>query len=116
MNTFRYFLFFLLFLSSCSYRTGDLTLVAPGLVNLENTDLTKSTVMKNVVGRSTRVYILGIPLGLPSLEEAVEEALEKGGGDLLTDVSIYDRVTWTIFIIGQYGIEVRGDVVKTRSN
>jgi hypothetical protein len=50
----------------------------------------------------------------PTLEEAVEEALHRGNGDLLVDVEV-DRLFFAIpLFYAQEGWRVRGDVVRTR--
>lgn len=50
----------------------------------------------------------------PLLEQAVEEALRRGDGDLLLDVEV-DRIFFAIpLIYAQEGWRVRGDVVRTR--
>lgn len=51
----------------------------------------------------------------PTVEEAVEEALRRGNGDLLLDVEV-DRIFFAIpFVYGQEGWRVRGDVVRSRA-
>jgi hypothetical protein len=51
----------------------------------------------------------------PTLEEAVEEALRRGNGDLLLDVEV-DRIFFAVpLLYGQEGWRVRGDVVRSRA-
>jgi hypothetical protein len=51
----------------------------------------------------------------PTLEDAIEEALRRGRGDLLVDVEV-DRLFFAFpLLYGQEGWRVRGDVVRTRS-
>jgi hypothetical protein len=40
----------------------------------------------SVTGRSCRWWALGVPLGLPRIEEAVHDALDEHGGTMLRDV------------------------------
>ena len=40
------------------------------------------------VGRACRWWVLGVPLGLPQIEEAMNDALARGHGRLLRDVTI----------------------------
>ena len=50
----------------------------------------------------------------PSLAEAVDEALERGNGQVLTNASAR-RVAWYVpLVYGEYGWEVRGDVLRLR--
>lgn len=52
----------------------------------------------------------------PTLEEAVDEALRRGNGDLLLDVEV-DRIFFAIpLLYGQEGWRVRGDVVRSREH
>jgi hypothetical protein len=50
----------------------------------------------------------------PSLSEAVDEALERGNGQVLTNASAR-RIAWYVpLVYGEYGWEVRGDVLRLR--
>lgn len=50
----------------------------------------------------------------PTLQEAVEQALRRGNGDLLLDVEV-DRIFFAVpLLYGQEGWRVRGDVVRSR--
>jgi hypothetical protein len=109
------FLITVLMSIGCSQRLADLTVVSPNNVSLSELDLDKHISKKNVIGRAVKPSILLVPLGTPTLEEAVEDALRKGDGDLMTDVSIYDK-SWSAIIFGQYILEVQGNVIKTRNN
>jgi hypothetical protein len=101
-------------LTGCSQRMADLTLISPHNVNLNGVNLDKLPGTKDVVGRSETYLILGlIPLGLPSLEDAVDDALRRGNGDLMTDVTV-SRTAWYALAVSNVGIEVRGNVVRTR--
>ena len=69
-----------------------------------------------VVGRSARHRLLLI---LPvssraNLEVAIDRALDKGGGDYMTD-AVVKRYWWCIpFIYTQSGWQVQGKVVNSR--
>ena len=58
------------------------------------------------------MYKRQIPLGQPKIKEAVNDALQKGNGDLIVDASLYKKYWW--FLIGQQSIQIKGTVVKTR--
>jgi hypothetical protein len=50
----------------------------------------------------------------PTLQDAVEGALRRGGGNLLVDATVERWWVWVPFLYGQEGWRVRGDVVRTR--
>jgi hypothetical protein len=100
-------------MSGCATRIGDMTLISSKTVNLDKIDIDKCPQTKNVVGRDTRFWFLFIPFGVPHLKDAVDDALAKGNGDLMTDAAFYSTGWW--FLIGQSGLEVRGTVVQTRA-
>jgi len=103
----------LLFTFGCSIRLADLTMISTKNVTLDKVDLDSLPQTKGVVGKDEKFVFLGIPLGLPHLEEAVDDALEKGNGDILIDSVLYTK-HWDIWIIGQNILEVKGTVVKSR--
>ncbi|MCD8298982.1 MAG: hypothetical protein LUD39_04410 [Opitutae bacterium] len=82
-------------------------------VELENVDIDRAPQRKMIVGESSRFVLLFIPFGTPTLKEAVEDALNKGDGDLIVDAGVY-QTSWTAILFGKVGIEIRGTVVKTR--
>jgi len=107
-------LLIVLFLGSgCSTRVADLTLVSTKNIDLSNTtiDLKKG---KRTKGEDC-VFVFLFPFGLPNLEEAIDDALEKAHGNVMVDqVSYYKNKS---FLIGQSCIEVEGTVLniaKTR--
>lgn len=114
MKLLRYFMiiFLVLFLSSCAVRQADLTAISTRNVKLDGVDL-NSLPAKRVEGKDSNFVFLFIPFGFPQLEDAVDDALDKGEGDLMLDAVIYTRSWW--FLIGQDIIEVKGTVVNTHS-
>jgi len=101
--------------SGCSRRIADMTLMTTRIVSLDRVDLDKLPTKRRVVGEASRWWVLFIPLGLhPTLKEAVDDALNKGGGDIMTDAVV--RVSgWTAILFTVETIEVEGEVVKTRN-
>lgn len=65
-----------------------------------------------MVPEMSSLVFLFIPFGQPTLKEALNDALEKGGGDLMINASVYVRQWW--FLIGRSGIRIKGDVVNTK--
>lgn len=114
-SPFRFVLGLVLVISlfGCSVRVGDLTMISSKSVDLEMVDLDAVPQVSGVSGKDTKFIFLFIPLGSPQLEQAIDEALRKGGGDLMTDVAIYQDFWWAL-LFGQTTIRVEGTVAKTR--
>jgi len=102
-----------LLLTGCTYRLADMTVLSTRNVTLNKVDLDTLPQVRGIKGIDSKFTFLFIPLGFPHLENAVDDALEKGGGDVMTDVTIQTEV-WTMLIFGQNSISVKGNVVKTR--
>ena len=100
---------------ACTIHHGDFTVLSNKLIRTADFDLSKADRKPNVVGRDVAHIILFIPTkGQVTLEEAVDDALSKGGGDVMTDVKVSSWFWYIPYIYGQTGWEVSGDVVKTR--
>jgi hypothetical protein len=81
---------------------------------LSNFDLDKAD-RKQASGEDVQPFFLGIPLaGQPSLKQALDQALDQGGGDVMTDVRV-KYWNWNIILYGEQGWSVNGTVVKTRN-
>ena len=94
-----------LFFSGCSTRLGDFTIVSTK--NYE-----RSLEYRNVgrmEGKDKALWILGIPTGSPTIEDAVDDAIEAGGGVYLTN-AVIRYSAWTAILVGQFGYTVEGDV------
>jgi hypothetical protein len=98
--------------TGCRTRLGDMSVVSTRHANLENIDLSTLPEARTAVGKSSRPVFLLIPLGFPNLEDAIDEALEQGEGDLMIDAVIYAEGWW--FLVGQNGIVVEGKVLNNR--
>ena len=87
--------------AGCSVRVADLT-----LVSTKNIDLSQARLDvregKRFTGEDCRFF------GLPNLEEAIDEALEKGRGNILVDQVTYQKIKFL-----QSCIEVEGTVLST---
>jgi len=97
----------------CSTRMASWTAISTRNVQLDKVDLDKLPATRNVSGRDMRWMVLVVPLGVPRIEGAVEDALEKADGDLMLDAVLYSEGWY--FLIGRFGWRVQGTVVKTRS-
>jgi hypothetical protein len=99
--------------SGCAIRTGDMTLISTRVVSLDKVDLDKLPTTHRVTGEDWKWNVLFIPLGFPHIKDAVDDALNKGNGDLMTD-AVFRQTGWSLILFGQNGLIVEGDVVKTR--
>lgn|GEM_PF-1751414 len=75
-----------------------------------------ATVVRDVEVRALTHVLLWIPTdGQPrTLESALDEALDRGRGDVLVNATV-ERVAWYVpLLYGEYGWIVRGDVVALR--
>jgi len=97
--------------TGCCTRVASCTAISTRNVKLREVDLDRVPARKDTVGRDMKWFISVIPLGIPSIEDAVDDALRRGGGDLMTDAVLYSRTEW--FLIGRLGWEIRGTVVNT---
>ena len=106
------FLVFTLGISvGCTVRVADLTLVSTKNIDLNNTHL-DARQGKRMKGEDCVVWPLGlIPLGVPNLEEAVDDALEKANGNIMIDEVTYNKGAY--FILASIScIQVEGTVLK----
>jgi hypothetical protein len=99
--------------TGCATRVADLTAISTKNVKLDTVDLDTLPQTQGVTGKDTRFVFLFIPFGMPQLENAVDDALEQGGGDLMLDAVVTVRKWW--FLVGQNTIEVEGAVANTRT-
>ena len=102
--------------SGCVIRHGDFSVVSNKLVRTADFELSKAERTKGIVGEDIKHIYLFFPTGVPTLEEAVDDALRKGNGDVVTDAVIKTWSWYIPLIYGQHGWSVTGDVVKTRQN
>jgi hypothetical protein len=107
----------LLVSSGCVIRHGDFSVLSNKVLRLSAFELDKADRVRGIVGKDVSHIIIFIPTGgTPTLEGALDDALEKGGGDVMTD-AVVKAWSWYIpYIYGQSGWSVKGDVVKTRKN
>ncbi len=103
------------FLSGCTIRHGDFTVASNKVMRLSDFDLDKAERTKGVEGEDIKHIIFGFPTGVPTIDAAVDDALEKGNGDVMTD-AVLEYTYWTMILYGQVGFNIKGDVVKTRKN
>lgn len=91
---------------------GGLSVASTHIANLDGVNLNKAPTTHHVTGADKSFIFLFIPFGTPDLEDAFDDALAKGKGDVMTDITVH-RTSWW-FLVGQTGWKVTGDVVQTR--
>ena len=82
----------------------------PAGVGINEFGLEHSTVKHNITGSDTTPILLFVPLGQPSFDLAVHDALQKGRGQILTDAVVTDTTRWFV-LCGWNRIEISGNVV-----
>jgi hypothetical protein len=60
-------------------------------------------------GEDSKGMLLGIPLGIPSLKSAVDNCIENGNGELLTN-AVIESTFWTAIVWGEQKYTATGDV------
>lgn len=114
LKAFSHLFIILLFISSCTFRMGDLTMISTRNID-KNTDYKE--VGRKVIGKDKVVSsILGIPLGkAPSFEDATDNATGQiPGGEYVKNAVIREKYRWFILWSTRTMI-VEGDVWGTDS-
>ncbi len=89
----------------CSTRMGDFTILSSKNVDIGG----KYKKLERHSESDIAPYILFFPIGEPNLEKAVDECIENGQGDLLTNAVVESSYWWAI-LYGEQIISVSGDV------
>ena len=97
-------------LFGCAFRQADLTAITTRNVKLDGVNLNELS-SERIEGKDSKFVFMFIPFGRPHLEEAIDDALDKGNGDLMLDAVIYTKSWW--FLVGQNIITVKGTVLNT---
>ena len=100
------FVLALITVGGCTIRLGDFT-----AISTKNVPVKYDTSM-SVAGEDCAFSILGIPLGQPNLQEAVDNAVGSKGNALVNQVTY--QSAWTAILFAQQCIEVKGEVVTLR--
>ena len=100
-------LIFSFFITSCSYRVVDFTIISTKNIDLSQAATFQRAKTRNE-GKDISHIILSIPLGNPNMKEAIDRALETiPGGIALVDGVVYSKWWWAI-IYGQRTTLVEG--------
>jgi len=91
---------------------GSFSVLSTKNVNIN--DQKFELVRRRVKGISKRPIIIIIPMGSPIISEAVDNALNNGQGDILTNVTLTVNSFYIPYIYGESSYEIVGDVLKAR--
>jgi hypothetical protein len=100
----------LLVLDGCTTRLGDFS-----VLSTKNVDVTGLKPGDRMVGEDCQTIILYpyFPLGEPNWKNAMDQALEKGKGDVMVDIVLTVKAWGIPLIFGQNCIEIEGTVSQT---
>ena len=98
-------------MTGCVARVADLTLISTKNIDLSNANL-DARKGRRVQDQDCAISLLGLfPLGVPNLEEAIDNALDKGHGNIMVDQVSYRKFYYYI-IASTNCIEVKGTVLN----
>ncbi len=100
-----------LLLSACTAKTTRLSVIVPEGTRFNSQDLDRATKRVQVTGQDTMPILLFIPIGFPSFEDALNDALKAGNGNVMVNASVKDEGNWFI-LFGYNRITITGDVVN----
>ena len=98
-----------LFTGCWNQRLGDFSVISS-----RNFDLNSDYVLleKGVIGEDTQYIIIFIPTGQINIENAVDDALNRVDGDVMTNATIKLQGFYIPYIYGESRYLVEGDVWK----
>ncbi len=100
----------LAFMAGCTMRIVDFTVISS-----KNVKVPTKARGQRVTGKDC-TFVVFVPIGIPNMKEAIDRAIESGGGDYdaLVDGVVYqDNYS---FIIGQMCFRVEGTPINTKSS
>jgi hypothetical protein len=107
------FILIFIFFPGCLTTQAYLTAVTTKDVNLEGLNL--DALPGNFIEGTTEAFVLlFVPFGKPHINDAVNDALSKGGGDLILNATIFTQRKG--FFIGKNIIRIKGKVVNTQGS
>jgi hypothetical protein len=100
-------------LYGCAVDVATLQAVAPSRPSAQSLRTATSRGWRD--GESCRLWILGIPFGLPQVDEAITDALAPVQGAYMRDVTVYS--VHPIYVLyGWHCYHVRGEVFGQRTD
>lgn len=101
----------LLFSGGCVSRLADLTVCSTKNIDIKKTLHRVDESVRNV-GIDKKHIVLFIPLGIPNMKEATDEAIEKSPGAVgLSNATVKSGFWWIPYVYGQFWYEVEGNPV-----
>lgn len=99
-------------IGGCSHqRIAEFGIISPEITNITTKQLEKAKITTNVSGTDTAKIYLIFPTGTPTIENAVQKALQQHDADILTEVKVTQIQKWYI-LYGYNSIEVRGNAIQ----
>ena len=92
----------------CSIHVASLSLAIPRRVSADRMRTARSLGWRR--GESCRFWLVGVPFGLPKVDEAIEDALAPVHGILMRDV-VVQSVHPTYGLFGWHCYQVRGEAM-----
>ena len=114
MKTFL-IIFIALFIQACSYNLGELSIISTKGIDM-NAQYVQ--IANNVQGIGTTHIIVFLPTRFTpiTIEEIVNDALYKTGGDFMTNCLISSFMFYIPYIYGQEKLIIEGDVWKKQTS
>ena len=98
----------------CTSHFADFTAISTRDVTTKEVNLNKLPVKKNVEGQNRAFWSIFTPMRHVSLSKAVEDALNKGDGDLIVNAEV--TLKRIFVVIGAIStLKIKGDVVNTKA-
>lgn len=101
----------LFLLTGCVSRTSEFGIIAPKNTAISLQELQEVQVVKNVKASSDSFILLVIPFGHPNVEDAINQAMAKGNGQVLINVKIEQAIRWFV-LFGFNQLNLTADVVQ----
>lgn len=98
----------LILFSGCTTRLGDFTVISTKTIDWSRSNTLKKAKVR-VDGEDIAHWIIFLPTGSPTIDEAVDNAIESiPGAVALIDAALYSRFWWIPYIYGQQGYIIEG--------
>ena len=100
--------------TGCTKLHGNFPVLSNRQIDTTNLQLSTAQRRSGVVGQDVLHLFFIIPSkGQVTLGAAIDDALDKGNGDLMLNAAVRFW-SWSVILYGQEGWSVKGDVVNTR--
>lgn len=102
--------------SSCTTRLMDMTIATSKNIDLNNVNQYATLPNARVKGENSTHIITIIPLGFPSVKEAIDRAVEQNGSNCvgLSNVVFYQTEWYIPLIYGRITVTAEGDPIYKR--